>query len=78
MRKEIRAFISDNFFVDGFADDASFLQSGIIDSTGMMEFVAFLEKSFQIRIDDTELLPQNLDSLDAVCSFVERKRSQVA
>jgi len=75
---EVRAFISETFFVDDFADDDSFLQTGIIDSTGMMELVAFLEKRFEIRIPDEELVPENLDSLARVCLFVERKRDQVA
>lgn len=74
----VRTFISDTFFVDDFHEDDSFLQSAIIDSTGMMELVAFLEQTFQIKISDAELLPENLDSLSKVCRFVERKRSQVA
>lgn len=75
---EVRTFISETFFVDEFADDDSFLQTGIIDSTGMMELVAFLENRFEIRIRDEELVPENLDSLAKVCRFVERKRNQVA
>jgi len=74
----IRTFISDTFFVDDFAADASFLQTGIIDSMGMMELVAFLEPTFGIKIQEEELVPENLDSLVNVCAFVARKRTQVA
>ncbi|AKU89854.1 acyl carrier protein [Vulgatibacter incomptus] len=74
----IRSFISETFFVDDFADEDSFLQTGIIDSTGMMELVAFLEQSFEIKITDAELIPDNLDSLANLCRFVERKRSEAA
>jgi len=77
-RSQIRSFISETFFVDDFADDDSFLQTGIIDSTGMMELVAFLEQTFRIKIGDAELVPENLDSLDNVCGFVERKLAQAA
>lgn len=75
---ELRSFISETFFVDGFDQEDSFLQNGIIDSTGMMELVAFLENRFLIKIDDAELVPENLDSLANVCRFVDRKQSQVA
>lgn len=77
-RSQIRAFISDTFFVDDFADDDSFLQTGVIDSTGMMELVAFLEQTFSLKIADAELVPENLDSLENVCRFIDRKRAQAA
>lgn len=75
---EVRSFVSETFFVDDFADDDSFLQTGIIDSTGMMELVAFLERQFGIKIADEELVPENLDSLANVCQFVSRKNAQAA
>jgi acyl carrier protein len=73
---DIRGFISDTFFVDNFRDEDSFLKNRIIDSTGMMELVAFLEQKFNIKVDDKELVPENLDSLRNVCAFLERKRGQ--
>jgi acyl carrier protein len=73
-RDRIRGFIVESFFVDEFSDEDSFLRNGIIDSLGMLEMVAFLEKEFGIKITDAELLPENLDSLTKVCAFVERKR----
>ena len=75
LRARIREFIVESFFVDEFSDDESFLRSSIIDSLGMLELVAFLEKEFGIKIKDAELVPENLDSLARVCVFVERKRS---
>ncbi len=73
---QLRSFISDTFFVDGFAEDDSFLRKGIIDSTGMMELVAFVEQAFGIKVSDSELVPQNLDSLKNLSQFIERKRAQ--
>jgi len=73
-RARIRGFIVESFFVDDFSDTESFLGNSIIDSLGMLELVAFLEKEFGITIADTELIPDNLDSLARVCAFVERKR----
>ncbi len=77
-RTQIRSFISETFFVEDFGSGDSFLQSGIIDSTGMLELVAFLEQTYSLQITDDELVPENLDSLDNLCRFVERKRTQVA
>lgn len=72
----IRAFIQDTFFVDHFERSDSFLRNGLIDSTGMLELVVFVEKTFGIKVEDGELLPENLDALDKVTRFVERKLSQ--
>jgi len=77
-RATIRDFISQTFFVEGFGDSDSFLQTGIIDSTGMLELVAFLEQTFSIKIGDAELVPQNLDSLDNLCNFLEKKQAVAA
>ncbi|NMO21184.1 acyl carrier protein [Pyxidicoccus fallax] len=73
-RERIRGFIVDTFFVDDFSDDDSFLRKGLIDSTGMMELVAFLEQDFGIKLEDRELVPENLDSLSRVVAFVEKKQ----
>jgi acyl carrier protein len=53
--------------------DTSFLESGLIDSTGVLELVAFLEEQFHIKIEDEDLIPANLDSINALTSFLERK-----
>ena len=78
VRERIRSFISETFFVDGFADDASFLRESILDSLGMMELVGFLEREFEIQVAETELVPDNLDSLVRAAAFVERKRQRAA
>ena len=74
VREQIRSFISDTFFVDTFADHDSFLQTGIIDSNGMMALVVYIEQQFSITVDDIELLPENLDSLDNLSRFIDRKQ----
>jgi acyl carrier protein len=55
-------------------DDMSFMENGIVDSTGILEVIEFVEKNFGINIEDTELLPENLDSLNNIAAFVIRKR----
>lgn len=74
----IRAFLVDTFLLgedDGFADDESLLEQGIVDSTGVMELVAFLEGAFAIAIADDELVAANLDSVTQMAAFVQRKRA---
>lgn len=78
LARQVRAFLVDTFLLgddDGFGDDESLLDSGIVDSTGVMEVVAFLEESFGIVIDDDELVADNLDSVERLAAFVARKRS---
>jgi acyl carrier protein len=72
----IREFIVQNFLFgqsEELAADTSFLEAGIIDSTGVLELVGFLETTFQITVGDEDLVPANLDSLAAAVRFVERK-----
>jgi acyl carrier protein len=75
----IREFIVDNFlFGDGsqLHDDSSFLQESIIDSTGIIQIISFLEEEFAIKINDDEILPENLDSLSNISVFLNKKLSQ--
>lgn len=58
---------------DKLKDNESFLESGIIDSTGVLELVGFLESHYSITVEDQELVPANLDSIDSVVGFVSRK-----
>jgi acyl carrier protein len=72
----IRAFLVDSFLLgddDGFDNDVSLLDSGIIDSTGVMEVVAFLEETYGIEVADDELVADNLDSVSRLARFVVRK-----
>jgi acyl carrier protein len=71
--EKIRGFISETFFVDDFADDDSFLRTGTIDSTGMLELISFVESEFNVQIDDDELVPENLDSVSNLVAFLARK-----
>ena len=76
MKAKIRSFIVENFLFgndDGLADDSSFLDEGIIDSTGILELVEFIEEEFSISVDDEELIPENLDSINNVVGYLERK-----
>lgn len=73
---KIRIFIVDTFlFGDGSSlkDDTSFLQEHILDSTGILEIITFLEDEFPIKINDDELLPENLDSLNNIDAFLKKK-----
>ncbi|NLX97904.1 MAG: acyl carrier protein [Rhodopirellula sp.] len=74
--ESIRGFVQDNFLFGEeitFSDDASLLEQGLIDSTGVLELVAFLEEQFGIAVEDEELAPENLDSIDNLMLFIERK-----
>jgi len=77
-RETLRRFIADTFFADAFADGDSFLKTGIVDSTGMMELILFLETTFDLKIEEEDLVPENLDSIDNLLRFLERKSAAVA
>lgn len=73
---KIRSFIIENFLFgndEGLKDDTSFLEEGIIDSTGILELVSFMEEEFSITVDDEELIPENLDSIKNVTTYLENK-----
>ena len=70
----IRDFVQKNFFVSGaLGDTDSLLDQGIIDSTGVLEVVGFLESDFGIKVLDEEMLPENLDSIACIAAYVDRK-----
>jgi acyl carrier protein len=76
---DIREFIRTHFVIDSevtVADDASLLDEGIIDSTGVLELVAFLEEHFAIEVRDEELIPENLDSVSHLVAYVKKKLSR--
>lgn len=79
---EMRQYVVDNFLF-GRTDieldsHVSLLGLGIIDSTGVLELVTFLEDKYQIKIEDEELIQENLDSLKGICKFIEIKRGGLA
>ena len=74
---QIRNYILENYL---FTDDQSalnsadsFLDKGILDSTGILEVIYFLEDEFNIKVEDTEMIPENLDSVNNIVSFIEKK-----
>jgi acyl carrier protein len=75
----IRKFIFTNFLFDAnesaLKNDASFLEQGIIDSTGVLELVEWLEETFECKVEDEELIPENLDSVLLLASFIEKKKN---
>jgi acyl carrier protein len=77
IRDRIRQFIEERFLVvsgqDGIQPNESLLGKGVIDSTGVLEFIDYLEEAFDINIADEELIPDNLDSINNVVAFIERK-----
>jgi len=81
LKNKIKSFIIENFLfgnANGLNDDTSFLEEGIIDSTGVLELITFLEDEFSITVDDEELIPENLDSINNVTVFVEKKMSSAS
>lgn len=76
IRSGIRSYILENllFTSDGaeLADDASLLDRGIVDSTGVLEIVMYLEEQFSIKVKDSDMLPENFDSVNNMVRFVER------
>ena len=77
IRRELRQFVTTNLLLGqddvGFTDDTSFLEESIVDSTGVLELVSFLERRYAIKLDDEELVPDNLDSIRNLVAFLERK-----
>jgi acyl carrier protein len=75
---KVREFVVENFlFGDGEAlkQDTSFMEEGIIDSTGILELVFFIEETFGFSVEDDELVPENMDSLQNIARFIDRKLS---
>ena len=73
---KVREFVVENFlFGDGerLKNDTSFMDEGIIDSTGILELVFFLEETFGLSVEDDELVPDNMDSLQNIARFIDRK-----
>ncbi|MCP9455352.1 MAG: acyl carrier protein [Nitrospira sp.] len=78
---QVRQYVTDRLLfgrsdvVDG---DTSFLESGLIDSTGVLELVTFLEETFKIKVEDEDLIPANLDSINALTRFIQTKSPDLA
>lgn len=79
VQKKIRDFIVENFL---FGDDSqplpgdlSLIESDMVDSTGILELVGFLEEGFGLKVADADIVPANLDSIDRIAAFIERKKA---
>jgi acyl carrier protein len=79
IQKTFRNFIIENFLFeedDNLKEDTSFLENGIIDSTGVLELVMFIEETYGISVEDDEIVPENLDSISKITEYVQRKQEQ--
>jgi acyl carrier protein len=78
IKKDLREFIVDNFMVgsedETLNDSDSFMEKGIVDSTGVLELTSFVEEKYDFTIEDDEMLPENLDSIDNLVKFISRKK----
>jgi len=76
VQARIRNFVEQNFYVaegDRLSDEVSLLRTGIVDSTGVLEIIGFLETEFGIDVEDRDAVPANLDSIARIAAFVGRK-----
>lgn len=77
--EQVRQYILENFLFSTDTSllgmDDSFLARGLIDSTGMLEVLLFLEEQFGIKVEDHEMIPDNLDSVNRIAAFIERKKA---
>lgn len=80
IKQQVRRFILTNYlFTEDekkLSDSGSLMQSGTMDSTGILEMIMFLEETFAIKVADEEMIPANLDSVQNVVGFVERKQAR--
>jgi len=81
LQQQIRDFVTSNFYVadpKALEDRTSLLDQGIIDSTGVLEVIMFIESTFGVTVEDSEMLPENLDSIERIAAFVARKQVPLA
>jgi acyl carrier protein len=78
IEERIRQFIVNNFYVadaGALADSTSFLDQGIIDSTGVLELVGFVEDEFGVSVEDTDIMPDNFDSIQKLATYITRRQA---
>jgi acyl carrier protein len=76
IQERVRAFVLDNYYVSdpaSLADSDSLLETGVVDSTGMLEIILYIEAEFGIAVGDRDTTPQNLETISRIAAFVERK-----
>ena len=77
LKQQVREFVLSNFYVAdpaGVTDAMSLLDQGIVDSTGVLEVIGFIETTLGVTVEDEEMLPENLESIERIARFVQRKR----
>ena len=75
-QEKLVAFFKENFMVElgkDFNETDSFLDNGIIDSTGVLELITYLEENFNIKISDEDIIPDNFDSLKAIINYIKER-----
>ena len=79
IKTKVEKYIAENLLFSGngfpYGSDVSFLDEGIVDSTGVLELVAFVEETFHVTIDDQEITPDNFDSVNRLANFIQQKVS---
>jgi acyl carrier protein len=81
IKGQVRQFVTTNFYVADAAalpDEGSLLDRGVIDSTGVLEVIGFIESTFGVTVEDAEMLPENLDSIQRIADFIVRKQASAA
>ncbi len=81
MKDAIRQFLTTNFYIadpSQLEDETSLLDAGIVDSTGVLEVITFIEKEFGIKVAQEDMLPENLDSISKIAAYVARTKAKVA
>lgn len=79
IRESLRHFLLENYlFTDDpskLNDSDSFLDNGILDSTGILDVILFVEENHHVKVSEDEMVPDNLDSIDALVTFIEKKQA---
>jgi acyl carrier protein len=81
LKQQVRDFVTANFYIadpESLEDRTSLLDRGIIDSTGVLEVIMFIETTFSVSVEDSEMLPENLDSIERIAAFVAAKTPQAS
>lgn len=77
VEQKLRKIVSETFLVEGESQellgDDSFIEKGIIDSTGILQLVEFVEQEFELKVEDEDLIPENLDSINRLVAFIDKK-----
>ncbi|MBK7857956.1 MAG: acyl carrier protein [Archangiaceae bacterium] len=79
LKEKVRTFITTNFYVadpSSLKDDQSLLEAGIVDSTGVLEVITFIEGELGVTVDDAEMVPENLDAVNNIVKFVQKKQGK--